>query len=127
MPASRQQQEEDKLPEGGVRQLTNIELIRKAEESAESLDLEKAVALYEEGLERFPNDTVILDGYSELLIQLGEEEKAIKVSSSNIFKYSDVALGKVNLVQPSQGWPQVSKLCRDPDWRRLCPNVSQRH
>lgn len=79
MPANRPQQEEDKQPEGGVRQLTNIELIRKAEESAESLELEKAVALYEEGLQRFPNDTVILDGYSELLIQLGEGEKAKKV------------------------------------------------
>ena len=50
------------------RQLTNLELIKKAEEAAESLELEKAVALYEEGVERFPNDTVLLDGYADLLI-----------------------------------------------------------
>jgi hypothetical protein len=45
-----------------------LELIKKAEEAAESLELEKAVALYEEGVERFPNDTVLLDGYADLLI-----------------------------------------------------------
>ena len=60
----------------GERALTNIELIRKAEEFTESLQLEHAVSLYSEGVERFPNDTVILDGYSDLLIQLGEIEKA---------------------------------------------------
>ena len=59
-----------------VRALTNIELIRKAEEFTESLQLESAVSLYEEGVQRFPNDTVVLDGYSDLLIQLGEIEKA---------------------------------------------------
>jgi hypothetical protein len=48
--------------------LSNLELIRLAEESAEALELERAVALYEEGLERFPNDTQILDGYADLLI-----------------------------------------------------------
>ncbi len=51
-----------------ARPLTNLELIKQAEEAAESLELEKAVALYEEGLERFPNDTQILDGYADLLI-----------------------------------------------------------
>jgi tetratricopeptide (TPR) repeat protein len=51
-----------------LRQLTNIELIKKAEEFTESLQLENAVALYEEGLQRFPNDTVIIDGYSDLLL-----------------------------------------------------------
>lgn len=50
------------------RQLTNLELIKKAEEYVETLKLEKAVALYDEGLQRFPNDTVILDGYADLLI-----------------------------------------------------------
>ncbi len=51
-----------------VQPLSNIELIRTAEEATENLELEKAVALYEEGLERFPNDTQILDGYADLLI-----------------------------------------------------------
>lgn len=50
------------------RHLTNIELIRKAEEYSDNLKLEKAVSLYEEGLERFPNDTLILDAYTDLLI-----------------------------------------------------------
>ena len=79
-----EQIEEDKFSTSddsasGLRQLTNIELIKRAEECTESLELEQAVSLYEEGLQRFPNDTVILDGYSELLIQLGEEDKAKKV------------------------------------------------
>lgn len=70
------QHEEDKssttdesfsMTSGSMRELTNIELIKKAEEFVDTLELEKAVALYDEGLQRFPNDTVILDGYSELL------------------------------------------------------------
>jgi hypothetical protein len=36
-------------------------LIKQAEEFAEQLELEKAVVLYDEGLRRFPNDTIILD------------------------------------------------------------------
>ena len=69
------------MANGQMRELTNLELIRKAEECSESLDLEKAVSLYEEGLQRFPNDTIVLDGYADLLIQLGEEEKAKKVNN----------------------------------------------
>ena len=64
---------------GTKRQLTNLELIKKAEHYTDSLKLEKAVSLYEEGLIRFPNDTLILDSYSELLIQMGEDEKAKNV------------------------------------------------
>ena len=51
-------------------QLSNIELIKKAEQFTESLELEKAVQLYDEGVNRFPNDTVILDAYTDLLLQL---------------------------------------------------------
>ena len=32
--------------------------------------------MYEEGLQRFPNDTVILDGYTDLLISLDQQDKA---------------------------------------------------
>jgi hypothetical protein len=46
-------------------------LIKKAEEYSESLELEKAVALYDEGLLRFPNDTIILDSYTDILLQFG--------------------------------------------------------
>lgn len=59
-----------------VRNLTNLELIKRAEECVDMNELETAVALYEDGALRFPNDTVILDGYSDLLMQLGEIEKA---------------------------------------------------
>lgn len=58
------------------RQLTNLELIKKAEHYTDTLKLEKAVSLYEEGMQRFPNDTLLIDAYTDLLIQLGEEEKA---------------------------------------------------
>ena len=50
------------------RQLSNLELIREAEECTEKLHLERAVALYDEGIRRFPNDTIILDQYTDLLI-----------------------------------------------------------
>lgn len=56
--------------------LSNQELIKLAEEFTEKLELEKAVALYDEGTKRFPNDTIIMDSYTDLLIQLGESEKA---------------------------------------------------
>ena len=46
---------------GGDQQLSNIELIKQAELNVEQLELEKAVVLYDEGLQRFPNDTIILD------------------------------------------------------------------
>ena len=59
-----------------MRQLTNIELIRKAEDCVDKLKLEKAVSLYDEGVRRFPNDTLIMDQYSDLLIQLNENDKA---------------------------------------------------
>ncbi len=47
--------------EKNMRELTNIELIKKAEESVERLKLERAVSLYDEGIKRFPNDTLIMD------------------------------------------------------------------
>jgi hypothetical protein len=46
--------------------------VRKAEDSMDKLKLEKAVSLLDEGIRRFPNDTLILDLYTDLLIQLGE-------------------------------------------------------
>ena len=59
-----------------MRQLTNIELIRKAEDCVDKLKLEKAVSLYDEGVRRFPNDTLIMDQYTDLLIELNENDKA---------------------------------------------------
>jgi len=43
--------------------------------------LERAVSLYDEGIRRFPNDCIILDQYTDLLIQFNEYEKAKQVSS----------------------------------------------
>jgi hypothetical protein len=45
-----------------------LELIKKAEEYTDRLKLEKAVSLYDEGLTRYPNDTLLIDGYTDLLI-----------------------------------------------------------
>lgn len=53
-------------------QLSNIDIIRKGLEYSESLQLEKAVQVYDEGIRRFPNDTVILDAYTDLLLQLDQ-------------------------------------------------------
>ena len=59
-----------------MRELTNLELIKKAEDCVDKLKLEKAVSLYDEGVRRFPNDTLIMDQYTDLLIQLNEGAKA---------------------------------------------------
>jgi len=58
-----------------------LELVRKAEDCMDKLKLEKAVSLLDEGVRRFPNDTLILDLYTDLLIQLGEHGKAKEVST----------------------------------------------
>jgi protein involved in temperature-dependent protein secretion len=50
----------------------------------EKLKLEKAVSLLDEGIRRFPNDTLIIDLYTDLLIQLGEHDKAKQVSIINM-------------------------------------------
>ena len=55
--------------------------MRKAEDCMDKLKLEKAVSLLDEGVRRFPNDTLILDLYTDLLIQLGEHGKAKEVST----------------------------------------------
>ena len=44
-----------------MRELTNLELIQKAEDCVDKLKLEKAVSLYDEGIRRYPNDTLIMD------------------------------------------------------------------
>ena len=62
--------------DANMRELTNLELIKKAEDCVDRLKLEKAVSLYDEGVRRFPNDTLIMDQYTDLLIQLSETAKA---------------------------------------------------
>ena len=59
-----------------VTTLSNLELIKRGEEYTESLELEKAVQIYDEGLRRFPNDTIIMDAYTDLLLQLDQTDKA---------------------------------------------------
>ena len=56
------------MEEVDVTELSNAELIKRAEQYTETLELEKAVALYDEGLRRFPNDCVIMDAYTDLLL-----------------------------------------------------------
>ena len=67
-----------------VSQLSNIDIIRKGLEYAESLQLEKAVQVYDEGIRRFPNDTVILDAYTDLLLQLDQQPKAKELIERSI-------------------------------------------
>ena len=67
-----------------ITELSNQELIKQAEEFSESLELEKAVALYDEGLRRFPNDTIIMDQYTDLLLQLEEGKKARELIERSI-------------------------------------------
>lgn len=64
-----------------------MELIKKAEKCIDKLSLEKAVVLLDEGIRRFPNDTVIIDLYTDLLLQFGEHEKAKEVSILESAKY----------------------------------------
>ena len=79
-------QEEEKSTDDNVsfaesRLLTNLELIKKAESCIDKLKLEKAVSLLDEGIRRFPNDTLILDQYTDLLIQMDQHEKAREVTT----------------------------------------------
>ena len=67
-----------------VSQLSNIDIIRKGLEYSESLQLEKAVQVYDEGIRRFPNDTVILDAYTDLLLQLDQQPKAKQLIERSI-------------------------------------------
>lgn len=57
-------------------EISNVELIKQAEQFTESLELEKAVKLYDQGIRQYPNDTLILDAYTDLLLQLDQSEKA---------------------------------------------------
>lgn len=43
--------------------------------------------MLDEGIKRFPNDTLILDLYTDLLIQLGEHNKAREVSNSYLNQF----------------------------------------
>lgn len=54
--------------------------MRKAEDCIDKLKLEKAVQMLDEGIGRFPNETQLLDLYTDLLIQLGENAKAKEVT-----------------------------------------------
>ena len=48
------------------------------------LELEKAVNLYDDGVKRFPNDTVIMDAYTDILIQLDQSDKARELIERSI-------------------------------------------
>jgi protein involved in temperature-dependent protein secretion len=65
--------------------LSSHEIVTKAEACMDKLKFERAVALLDEGLRRFPNDTAIIDLYTDLLIQLGEHHKAQQVRLVIIF------------------------------------------
>jgi protein involved in temperature-dependent protein secretion len=54
--------------------------MRKAEDCIDKLKLEKAVQMLDEGIRKFPNETQLLDLYTDLLIQLGENSKAKEVT-----------------------------------------------
>jgi hypothetical protein len=53
----------------------------------DKIKLEKAVTLLHEGVKRFPTDTPILDLYTDLLIQLGEHDKAKEVSFLKLTRF----------------------------------------
>ena len=128
-PSHSDQQEEDKLStseDSGFnigRPLTNLELIKKAEHYTDTLKLEKAVALYDEGLRRFPNDTLLIDAYTDLLSQLGEDVKAKQVTALR-----DAAVHRaVHSAEPPQGGPQVPEPRRDAHRQGRRPDVPQGH
>lgn len=80
-----------------------MELLRKAESCMDKLDLEKAVSLLDEGIRRFPNDTLILDLYTDLLIQLGEQAKAKTVSGSKCLFINQFIEKSINLNPKQDG------------------------
>ena len=56
--------------------MTNLELVKHGQHFLETLQLEKAVHLYDVGVRRFPNDTILLDAYTDLCLQMDQPIKA---------------------------------------------------
>lgn len=55
-------------------------LVHRAESCIDKLKLEEAVVLLEDGILKWPNDTTIIDMYTDLLINLGNNtQKAREV------------------------------------------------
>ena len=65
-------------------ELTPTELVKRAEQFNEKLELEKAVKLYDQGINTFPNDTYIIDQYTDLLLQLDQPQEARKLIERSI-------------------------------------------
>ncbi len=51
-------------------QLSFSDLMKQAELATEQLELEKAVKLYDQGLKQYPNETSLIDAYTDLLLSL---------------------------------------------------------
>lgn len=70
-------------------------IVKKAERYMDKLKFERAVAVLDEGLRRFPQNTAIIDLYTDLLIQLGQPHKAQQVSF-----FLSLANLKINRIEP---------------------------
>lgn len=58
------------------------ELVQRAEHAITTLQPELAVKFYERAREVAPEDTSVMDALGELLLTLGEEERAFEVRHS---------------------------------------------
>ena len=67
-----------------VDELTNLEIVKAGQNYMETLQLEKAVQLYDAGLKRFPNDTILLDAYTDLCLQMDQPLKARQLIERSI-------------------------------------------
>ena len=64
--------------------MTNLEIVKKGQEYIETLQLEAAVHIYDSGLARFPNDTLLLDAYTDLCLQMEQPIKAKQLIQRSI-------------------------------------------
>ena len=67
-----------------VDELSNLEIVKAGQTYFETLQLEKAVQIYDAGLFRFPNDTILLDAYSDLCLQMDQPLKARQLIERSI-------------------------------------------
>ena len=71
--------EEEKTPVIPAVELPVEELLQKAQERMDALEITEAQKLYERALLKYPTNVNVLDSLAELLFSLGEAERGIQV------------------------------------------------
>ena len=89
-------------------EMSNLEIVKHGQHYRETLQLEKAVALYDVGIKRFPNDTILLDAYTDLCLQMEQPIKARQLIERSIQLNPNAdGVKYLQLAEMLQGLPSV--------------------